>query len=114
MADPLADALSKQGGRPATDTHGHDDWLAEHCPTIHALMSRASFQGTARSTSTVSVFFDENDCRLKAALHDRQARKSLYVTLDDARTCFESLEDLATSKSPKWRAWTKARSNGRA
>lgn len=102
--DPLEQVASAQSTGPSVDTIGSDVWMAEKCPTLLALMSVATHKGRARKTATVTVFFDEQDGRLKAVINDREAAKSLWVTLEDGASVFESIEDSLSSNGQQWRS----------
>lgn len=59
--------------------------------------------GSSRETSTLSVFVDGGT--LKAALNDRQERRSLYVTAHGLRELLDALEVKLEGSDGDWRMW---------
>ena len=106
MSDALTKAMESQKEGPAVDSAGHCDWLAETCPLVHAMMTKTVHDGKKRKTSTVSVSFDKQDQKLKAALNDRDRRMSVFSTIGHPQEAFEALEHRLESGAASWRQWT--------
>lgn len=105
MSDPLKQVADKQRRPSDNGCLGHDSWLADHAPTVLAMLARTKdAEGKSRRTATVTVFCDEQDGRFKAVIKDRESLESLWVTIDDLGAFFESLEDALTSERALWRA----------
>jgi len=59
--------------------------------------------GSARETSTVSLFV-EDGC-MRAALNDRDNRRSLYISAEGVEACLKGLEAMLADERAQWRAW---------
>lgn len=104
MSNYLDSALdgmkSCNGARPPV----FDEFLANTCPTVHALLTQTKVgEGGHRTTSTMTVFVDEQDGRLKACLTDRDHQMTLWHTISDMGHFWDEMEAAVTSPNPNWR-----------
>lgn len=89
---------------PAGCASASDAELAAEMPALHEYLTAVAYaDGTKRDTSTVNVFTEEG--RWKAALHDKDNRRSLYCTADTFSDALQGIDAMLAEGEAPWRAW---------
>jgi len=91
------------GGPSLVPEHGP---VGEHKGLCDYLTNPKYDDGTARELSTVTLFYDGG---AKAALNDRDNKRSLYVTGCDWGECLQALGEAITNGDGEWRSWNVGR-----
>lgn len=77
--------------------------LASRHPELAEHLCRGTYDdGTARELSTLSLFWEGQP---KAALNDRECKRSLYVAGDSWEDCLDALESMLADETGQWRPW---------
>lgn len=101
--DALEAARRSQPNGAQIDSAGHCDWLADKCPLLHAMLTRATDKAGKLVPATVGLFFDLQDQRPKFLLRDRGMAKKAFGTLDDMSSPLEAIEDALETGKLEWR-----------
>jgi len=81
-------------------------WEGKHSEIMAFLTDVAYDDGTPRELSTISLFVE--DGMFKAALNDKDMRRSLYVTAESMLGALGALEATLLRGGGDWRPWNKA------
>jgi len=94
-------------GKSAGASAGAGDLsFAADYPLLHSYLSDETYDdGSARERSTVSVFFE--DGVVKAALNDKDMKRSAYVSANAVDDLWMTLEAGLSGDKLDWRQWHK-------
>ena len=99
MKRPVASDEQRVGASKAPN-----DGFAAKLPTLLSYLIDDKYDdGSARERSAVSLFI--SDGSWKAALNDKDLKRSLYVSADSLAAVLETLERQAAAPDADWRAW---------
>ena len=76
--------------------------VGEHTNLRDYLTNPKYDDGTPRELATITLFWEGQP---KAALNDRDYKRSLYVSSDTWAGCLANLEDCLANNDGEWRAW---------
>lgn len=103
MKKPVRDAQSSGKQLPISDQR-----FRESYPTIVEYLTTLKYDdGSSRVPSALSLFID--DGVLKAALNDKDCKRSLYASGDTLEDVLDALEAALSSAEPAWRTWQAAK-----
>nr|CDL66643.1 unnamed protein product [uncultured bacterium] len=82
---------------------GEKSWERKHPALMEFLLDETYDDGSPRQTSTISLFVE--DGTFKAALNDRDLRRSLYVAAATVLGTLDAIEAALGNGTATWRSW---------
>lgn len=81
-----------------------DKRMMDKCPRVVEYLTTCRWDdGTPRERSTITLFVEEG--KVKAALNDREMKRSLYVSSDTLEDVLGALEEGLADEGADWRVW---------
>lgn len=100
MKKPEQASAKKQGKHETSD-----EAFAKKFPTLLEFLTTAEWEdGTARETSTLTVFIE--DGAFKVAVNDRDLKQSIYLTGKTLQDALGAAERALGGGTADWRAWS--------